>query len=281
MKVVCLMLGGVFDELKMQVHWLFNKPLTTHKTKCLVLDLKNQAFLPWSFNEDVKVRDAFYFKANYYNYASANDARREMGTVTDANSRIMYIVKDETILPDGTQYQNATPANFTNDYWHFADMSAPINVDCKTYVTGETDIPFSAYLETTPNFYGDMHADKDTKEVVVYTEKNSKFYFPFPDTYSTTNVETETRVNVKHSWDFEDFENPQLGYEPYDAERIETTPAGTVGDSDYVFHSDVSIKKLKFRGRGKALKLRFESDGIYPINLLGFSDISSRDLDYR
>jgi hypothetical protein len=271
---------GVFDELKLQVHWLFNSPGTTHKTKCLVLDLKNQAFMPWTFDEDVKVRDAFYFKANYYDYTSAGNARREMGTITDAESRIMYIVKDDTILPDDSQYQNATPANFTYDYWHFADMSAPINVDVKTYTSGEVDTPFSAYLETTPNFYGDMHNDKDSKEVIVYTYKDSKFYFPFPVNYSTENVETETRVKVKHSWDFEEFENSQDAYEPYDAERIKTTPAGTVGDAEYEFHKYISIKQLKFRGRGKALKLRFESDGIYPINLLGYSNISSRDRDY-
>ena len=121
---------------------------------------------------------------------------------------------------------------------------------------------------------------KTLKKLLVYTEKDSKFYFPFPDNYPSDSVETETRIKVKHSWDFEDFENAQVAYEPYDAERVETTPAGTVGDTDYVFHRNISIKAIKFRGRGKALRIRLESDDIYPIKFIGYSDISSRDRDY-
>ncbi len=272
---------GVFDEVKLQIHWLFNKVNTTFKTKCLVLDLRNNAFLPWSFDEDLKVRDAFYFRADYYEYSSASDARREMGTVSSVGSRIVYVVKDDTILPDDTQYQNATPANFSNDYWHFADLSAPINIDVKTYTSGETDESFSSYLETTADFFGDMHSTKESKELVVYMEKMKKFYFPFPDNYSSENVETENRIKVKHSWNFEPFENEQVGYKLYNAEAIATTPAGTVGDANYTFNQDISIKRLKFSGNGQGLKLRFESDGIYPMNLIGYSTVSARNLDYE
>lgn len=270
---------GEYDPLNKQVHWLFSEDSNSVRTRCLVLDIRNNAFLPWTFDSSLKVRDMFYYTANVTdNATSFEDYGAQPGSSQEL-PRMMYIVKDSGLLPDDTTMTNGTSA-FINDTWNIADMSAPVNVDLKTYSTSEEGVTFSSYIESTPNFYGDMHNDKDTKEVVVYTEKDSEFHFPFPDNFSSYNVETETRVNVKHSWDFEDFENSQAGYEPYDSERIETTPAGTLADNTYVFHKDISIKRLKFRGRGKALKLRFESDGIYPINLIGYSDISSRDRDY-
>ncbi len=125
-----------------------------------------------------------------------------------------------------------------------------------------------------------MHSDKETKEVVVYTKKEILFYFPFTENYDTYKVDTEVRLNVLHSWDFEDFENSQKAYEPYCSERIESTPTGTLLDAIYVFHKSISSKFIRYRGRGKPLRFRFESDGIYPVNLLRYSHISSRDADY-
>ncbi len=65
---------------------------------------------------------------------------------------MMYIVKDSGTLPDDTTMTNGTSA-FTQDTWNIADLSAPINVDLKTFSTVEEGVTFSSYLETTPNFF--------------------------------------------------------------------------------------------------------------------------------
>lgn len=273
---------SVYDPLKLQIQWLFSSEQNSVRDKVLVLDLTNQAFLPWTFDTSLKVRDAFYYEANTVDGATSfEDYGGKEGPRTTELSKVIYVVYDGGVLPDDSRIHLAGGADSTQAMWNLADMSAPINVDLKTYTTGETDTPFTSYLETPPNYFGDMHNDKDSPEIITYSVKEKKFHFPFPVNYSSKKIETETRIKLSHSWDFEPFENEVDAYQSYSSNTILTTPTGVVGDEEYTFKNAIHNKKNQFHGRGKGLKLRFENDGIYPVKLLGYSVVSSRDRDFE
>ena len=130
-----------------------------------MLDINNNAFLPWEFDRSLKIRSATYFTPNYTDDATSFSDFGNSNLVSQELSRIIYIVKDDAVLPDDTML-TVEGADFTEQTWNFADLTLPVSVDLKTFATGDTDITFSSYLETPPNFYGDMHNNKDSKEVI-------------------------------------------------------------------------------------------------------------------
>ena len=150
-------LNFCFKPIHIKENQLFSEYSNSVRTRCLVLDIRNNAFLPWTFDSSLKVRDMFYYTANVTdNATSFEDYGAQPGSSQEL-PRMMYIVKDSGLLPDDTTMTNGTSA-FTDDTWNIADMSAPVNVDLKTYSTSEEGVTFSSYIESIPNFYGDMHS---------------------------------------------------------------------------------------------------------------------------
>lgn len=170
---------------------------------------------------------------------------------TDKNKRVQYL----SILSLSTS--GATSTDLT-----FSAFTATDFLDW-----GDTN--YSSFLETGHDTLGDTLRDKQATYIETYFKRTET---GFEDDGSGNLIYTNpSSCNLTAKWEWSDSGSSGREHGPYQVYRFrrQYTPSGTSDPFDYGF--EVVQTRNKIRGKGKALRLRFESEQGKDFHLLGWS----------
>jgi hypothetical protein len=165
-------------------------------------------------------------------------------TSSSQSSNLKYLIVDGTT---GT----LTFAEFTNV--DFLDWSAN---------------NYQSYAEAAYNFLGDLETRKTVPYVTVFLKKTEESYTEVAGQYVPIR---DSSCLVSAYWDFKNYPTTSE-QQAYRRKYTLPTPPEEINDP-----FEVVITRLKLRGRGRVVRIRFESQDNKDFHLLGYNMIAARN----
>ena len=234
--------AGVFasyDYVNKKVYWVYPENDDTavlRLRRALILDIELKAFYPWRLAQDNTSVIGLFFTEPHNN----TDASWVSGGLGDTEASLVTLIK---AAPGTISFGGFTDSTFF-DF---------------------TTRAYSSYVETGYDFIGDLLLKKNAPYVTVYCRSTE-------DGFTGNEIDGYTSIDasgllMKAYWDFK--ETPSSAQQVY---RIK--PFALVDTSDLTNNQQdrtVITSRLKVRGRGRSMRLRFESEDNKNFIFLGYS----------
>ena len=245
---------GGYDRVNKRIYWLYptsGSGNTLKKNELLILDIPLQAFYPWTISD--KAVDTDYVVGMQF-YAGLGSQPSEYNVVTDASDNVVTTSGDNVVSEQENPLANSSisVAFFVRDSittkMKFAFFSGSSFLDW-----GSAD--YTSYAETGYDFVGDLVLQKTAPYIVVYTrETETGWEGNETDGYTPVN---DSSLLVSAYWDF----NKNPSSTPQQAYRRKPLILADSSNLDS-FNSKQSVvsTRLKARGRGRSLYIKFESE---------------------
>jgi len=260
-----LKLVSTFDSLNKRIYWAWPDNGETVESKVnniLVLDTAIQAFYPWYIEDESSNTDAIigleFFSGFGAGYAtldvvtsngddvitSASDDVVSIQTVAGITGSPSII----TIIRDGDT-NKVTMGSFTND--DFLDW-------------GTTN--YSSFAEAGYDFMGDLVLKKTAPYITTYMRlTETAWEGNETDGYAP---DKPSSMLVSAFWDFKSTSS-STAQQAYRFKSMPVVDSGNLLDFDYP--ESVIVTRMKVRGRGRSMRLKFESEQGKDFVLLGYS----------
>lgn len=259
---------GVYDASSRRVMWFYpslNEDSEIKKNEVLIFDEVLKAFFPWTISDQESntdyVVDVVFSSGIGLDDISFNVINSSGDQVQDSSNddvvanlegRSLYSSRVKVLVVDGAT-GSVTFAEFTDS--NFYDWG---------------DANFQSYAEAAYNFLGDLETRKTVPYVTSYLkttetgweEDGSGGYTPVRD----------SSCLLKAYWSFrkEPITRPQQTYL-----RKYPIAADPLDLSTFEYPTTVIISRLKIRGRGRVVRLRWESEEGKDFHLLGWNMLAA------
>ena len=260
---------AAYDATNKRVHWFYPNNGTgdfNKKNRVLTLDITLQAFYPWEVS-DSEGSSNYIIGAEYLQGFGSDFVDFDVFTsggddvVTSAGGDVVVTKLSQLAQADSSvslMVYDAASGKMTIGFFQgigFLDW-------------GTAD--YSSYAEAGYDFLGDLVLKKNAPYIQVYL-RPTETGFAGSDELGYTPVR-EASLLVSSYWDFRKTtsSNPQQAY------RLKYTPV--VNESNlntWDYPENVVTTRLKMRGHGRSMRLRFESESGKDFVLLGFGIISA------
>lgn len=261
---------GVYDGFTKQVFWLYGNDNTIDYkyNKVLILDTLLQAFVPWEFVDEATSTD-YVVGASFFTGLGSTaielDVVSSGGTddvVSDSGTDdVIATVFQEKV--DGPTQIRFLVRDGTTSKLTFATIT---NSDFKDW--GTTD--FSSFAETGYDFGGDLTTRKSNLFVTTYFNL-TETGFTGDETNGYDFVNPSSCI-LKSFWDLQ--RNNASSQQAYRHLRPIIVDTGNLNSFDYPY--ETIITRNKIRGRGRTLRLRFESEAGKDFQLQGYEVINAK-----
>lgn len=259
---------AVYDRLNKKIYWAYPSVGETFVNKFnnfLVLDIPLGAFYPWTVANESSATDYIMGLAVYSGYGSDDTVLNVVSgadsVVSGADSVISTQLSDFAtgdpaivlLIRDGTTGK-LTMGGFTGeDYldWGSANYSS--------YAVGGYD------------FMGDLLLKKTAPFIVVYSRVTEEGWVASGTGYDPVHPSS---LLVSAYWDFSN----SASSSPQQAYRYRTPPVVNPADlSSFGYPDSVITTRLKVRGRGRSMRVKFESEQGKDFLLLGYGVLSGQN----
>lgn len=257
-----------YDALNDRVLWLYPNEGETSEFKVnniLFLDTTIGAFFPWKISdasgETPYIEDCVYI----------DSASQEVEfTVVDDDGNTVVDNNNNTIVATLPSIVSAsTTLKFlTRDSSGSIVFSSFTSIDFTDW--GSAD--YSAYAESAYNFMGDLARQKNTPYITVLSKVTETGWNAVGNGYTPIR---NSSLKVSAYWDFKT--TPST--EPQQAYRFKY-PLIVSNPATFDYPTTVISTRLKPRGRGKVIRLRFEGETGKDFNLLGWETLDARNPSY-
>ena len=260
---------SAYDATNKRVHWFYPENGVGNrikKNRVLTLDIAIQAFYPWSVaNSGVNtdyIIGAQYFKgfgSDFVDFdvftSAGNDVVTSGGDDVVVNKLSQLAQADSSV---GLMIFDAASSKMTVGFFQGIDF------------LDWGDANYSSYAEAGYDFLGDLVLKKNAPYIQVYL-RPTETGLTGSDELGYTPVR-ESSLLVSSYWDFRN----NTSSEPQQAYRLKYVPV--VNESalnTWDYPENVVTTRLKMRGHGRSMRLRFESEQGKDFVLLGFGIISA------
>jgi len=262
-------LSSVYDATNKRVYWAYPKKNETDVAKLshiLILDLNLGAFYPWEI-ADTSGNSSHLVGLSSYTGLSVQDSERNVvsnagQTVLDASSNNVVVERTSglvtgdpsivLLVKDGATTK-LTMATFTGE--DFLDW-------------GSAD--YSSYAETGYDFLGDLIFQKTTPYILVVCKQTETGWVGNENTgYLPTHPSS---LKISTYWDFK-----RTGSALQEAYRIKPIPVVPADLSSFGHPATVVETRLRIKGKGRSMRIRFESVTGKDFHLLGYGLIYGRN----
>lgn len=258
--------AGVYDGANNRVLWMYQKDGETVTTKfnhILVFDETIGAFFPWTI-EDQTTNTSMIVGAGFYKGLSSN---RTIYNVIDSstNTVVDSSINSVVTVRTGRAYSSSAIKYLVrvggNNTLTFAELTG---IGFKDW--GDAD--YSSYAITAYNFMGNLSFHKNQPYITTFL-KTTETGWESDGNNGYVPVRPSS-ILVSGYWDFKTTpsSSPQQAYR---FDRLPVIDTGSLSTWDYP--NDVINTRLRIRGRGKVLKLKFESESGKDFHLLGYEGI--------
>lgn len=248
---------SAYDRINKQIFWLYpdNGETTLNKrTRALILDITLQAFYPWQIAGSDTYPMGFYFFDSYGSEAFEDEVFDELGdTVVDASADTVWVQNYNRLSQAQTQLSVVT---FTDNK---LTISAFTN---KSFLDWGTE-NYDAYVETGYDFGGDLLLKKSAPYVTTYCRVTEEGFGPAPDNEPIN----PSGLFLEAYWDFKKL--PSTRQQIYRIKPTATVDITDLGNNQQT--KDVVTSRLKVRGSGRSVRLRFQAEEGKNFVLLGYS----------
>lgn len=259
-----LKLKSTFDPINKRLYWAWPSSDETVESKVnniLVLDTAIQAFYPWYIEDETEPTDSIIgieFFSGFGAAASTFDVVTGNGNdvVTSAGDDVVSIQNVSTtgapaiilLIRDGAT-DKVTMGSFTND--DYLDW-------------GTTN--YSSFAEAGYDFMGDLVLKKTAPFITTYMRrKETAWEGNETDGYDPNNPSS---LLVSAFWDFKNTSSSTA----QQAYRLKSMPiVDSTNLLDFDYPESVIVTRMKVRGRGRSMRIKFESEQGKDFILLGYS----------
>jgi len=262
---------GKYDELNKRVFWIYgNDSVTKFKyNRVLILDIPLQAFIPWEF-EDESANTNYVVGADYFS---------GLGTVSQVDNVVTNAGADNVVTNSGADNVVVTRSFFSAA----GDTEIKFLVrDGDTGSLSVATITNTGFLDWNTEDYSsfaeagyDFEDDLTTHKHGVYVTT----YFDLTETGFTGNETTgydpinPSSCLLQAFWDLKTASSSSQ--EVYRFLRPIIVDTGDLTTFNYPFSSIITRNRV--RGRGRNLKLRFESTSGKDFRLQGYEVINAKN----
>lgn len=258
-----------YDATNKRVHWFYpnnGEGVFNKKNRVLTLDISIQAFYPWEVSDSTSNTD--YIIGSEYIQGFGSDFV-DFDVFTSNGDDVLTAAGDDVVINKLTQLSQADSSvallifDASTSKMTFGFFQGTEFLDW-----GNAD--YSSYAEAGYDFLGDLVLKKNAPYIQVYL-RPTETGFAGSEVLGYTPVR-ESSLLVSSYWDFRN----NTSSTPQQAYRLKYVPvvnASALNTWDYP--ENVVTTRLKMRGHGRSMRLRFESEQGKDFVLLGFGIISA------
>ena len=260
---------ATYDATNKRVHWFYpsnSESKVNKKNRVLTLDIAIQAFYPWEVADSSVNTD--YILGAYYLQGFGSDYV-DLDVFTSAGDDVVLSTGDDVVVNKLTQLSQADTAVALMVFDN-ATSKMTIGFFGGTDFLDWGDANYSSYAEAGYDFLGDLVLKKNAPYIQVYL-RPTETGFAGSDELGYTPVR-ESSLLVSSYWDFRN----STSSTPQQAYRLKYLPVvNTSSLNVWDYPENVVTTRLKMRGHGRSMRLRFESEQGKDFVLLGFGIISA------
>ena len=260
---------ATYDRLNKKIYWAYPNATETNANKLnnfLILDIPLGAFYPWKVSDETSSTDYIMGLAVYSGYGSDE------------------LVLD-VVLSTGDDVVQGADDVVSTQFSDFATGDPSIVLLIRDGATGKLTMGtfsgdnfldwgttnYSSFAEAGYDFMGDLMLQKTAPYIIVYSRVTEEGW---TNTGSGYEPIRPSSIFVSAYWDFST--TPSSAAQQ--AYRYKTTPIVDPGDlTDFGYPDTVITTRLKVRGRGRSMRMRFESEQGKDFVLLGYGVLGGRN----
>lgn len=248
---------AAYDRVNKKIFWSYpenGETILNKKTRCLILDIPLQAFYPWKIADNDIYAMGFYFFDAFGNEQIEDPLfDSALDVITDSVLDDVYIYSYNQLANSQTQLGILT---YTSGKLTISSFTS------KSFVDWETD-DYDAYVVAGYDFGGDLLLKKTAPYITTYCRSTEEGFTGAPD-YETINP---SGLFIEAYWDFKDY--PSSRQQVY---RIKPTPVLNTSDlTDNGQTKSVVVSRMKVRGSGRSMRLKYVAEDGKNFVLLGYS----------
>ena len=269
-----LKVTAVYDAINKRIYWGYPNAGETVESKLnnfLILDVPLQAFFPWKISDQSSNTDAVVGLAFYSGYGAS-----EVDLNVTANNGADNVVLSNGDNVVSTQLSNTNTGDPAIVLICREGSNNKITFGAFTGISflDWTDTNYTSFAETGYDFAGDLITKKNAPYIVTYC-RVTETGFTGTESAGYTAVRP-SGLKVSAAWDFaEDFGTAQQVYRL----KYPLFPDNN-NLSDFNYPDDVITSRVKIRGHGRSMRLKYESEQGKDFLLLGWGLIQGRNPRY-
>jgi hypothetical protein len=266
-----LKVTAAYDSINKRIYWAYpseNETVVSKLNNFLILDIPLQAFYPWKISDEPVNTSCVVGMSFYTGYGAA-----ELELDVTANNGA-----DDVVLSNGDDVVNTRFSTFTTGDPAIILICRDKDTN-KLTMGGFTGVGFLdwdeadyiSFAETGYDFIGDLVSKKSAPYLVTYCRLTETGFTGTEQTgYEAVRPSSLT---VAASWDY----NKQFGT----AQQVYRHKFPIIVDpnniDNFPYPEEVITTRLKMRGSGRSMRLRYQSVTGKDFNLLGWGIIQGRN----
>jgi hypothetical protein len=262
---------SIYDALNNRVMWMYpdnDETIDFKLNNVLLLDLDLGAFYPWRLSDTPSATPQIV-GASFYLGRGASDV---VFNVVDGDGNQVVDGAGNNVVVTKTAGQiQSTAIQFlvkdSSGSLSFAELTADSFLDWNV-------VNYEAYAESAYNFIGDLGRRKVSPYITVFMKQTETGWTLDGDQYVPLR---QSSLKVSAYWDFKTTPATaqQQAYRLKEPVTVDPSSLGT-----FEYPSSVLSTRLKLRGRGKVVKIRFEGEEGKDFNLVGWETLDARKPSY-
>lgn len=266
-----LKVTGVYDSINKRIYWAYPDADETVESKLnnfLILDIPLQAFFPWKISDQTSSTDAVVGIA-FYSGFGAKPLELDVTSDNGADD-VITSAGDDVVSEQISTFNTGDPAivlicrdGATNKIT-MGGFTSTSFLDW-----GDTD--YTSFAETGYDFIGDLVTKKNAPYVVTYC-RLTETGFTGNETDGYEAVRPSSAL-LSSAWDFKDtFGTGQQIYRKKFPVVVDPSDL-----NNYNYPEDMITSRVKIRGHGRSMRLRYESEQGKDFILVGWGIIQGRN----
>ena len=271
---------GKFDPINKRIYWGYPNKDASPEYKInnfLILDITLGAFYPWKIEDKTSQQyESFIVGFEFYSGFGSDELVRDVRNGTDGADDV--VVGSDDVVSTAINYHNTGDPNIILLVSATANqipsnrltMGSFSGGDYKDW--GETD--YTSFAETGYDFVGDAVLKKNAPYLVTYCRVTETGFTGNPQAgYEAVNP---SGLLVSSSFDFRETFSP--------SQQVYRKKYPVVVDPNnldlYDYPEDVITSRVKLRGHGRSMRLRYESETGKDFILIGWGIVQGRNPRY-
>lgn len=262
---------GTYDAFSNQVLWLYpelDETVEYKLNRILFLDIDIGAFFPWKVS-DKDSATPFIVGTSFFSGKGSETV--EFNVVDSNGDQVVDSLGNEVVVERSAGTVRSSNVYFLTrldgNYLSFSLF------DGADYLDWETE-DYEAYAEAAYNFIGDLARRKNSPYITTFMRQTETGFVLNGATYDAVD---ESSLLVSAFWDFRKISSStaQQAYR-----HKQPTVVDTLDLTNFATPTEVLSTRLKLRGRGRVVKLRFEGEAGKGFNLLGWETLDAGNPTY-
>lgn len=273
---------GKFDPINKRIYWGYPNKDASHAYKInnfLILDITLGAFYPWKIEDKTSQQyESYIVGFEFYSGFGSDELVRDVRSGTDGVDDVLSASGANDVVSTAVNYHNTGDPNIillisatsSTQATNKLTMGSFSGGDYKDW--GETD--YTSFAETGYDFVGDAVLKKNAPYLVTYCRVTETGFTGNPQAgYEAVNP---SGLLVSSSFDFRETFSP--------SQQVYRKKYPVVVDPNnldlYDYPEDVITSRVKLRGHGRSMRLRYESETGKDFILIGWGIVQGRNPRY-